>query len=510
MENALSNIEFPEIFIGIVAPVGVDIKSTIFEYSAYFKSKGYDVITIKVTDYFPSIKRSLRIDLPLHNSPTDKRIESYIDFANYVRKEFEDDSILAAYTVFRITRLRQNAMKSEDNISYSKRVFLIHQFKRKEEVDLMRSVYGVSFFQVSVYSRRDSRIDYLSRQLAHEQNNTDSGKYHSTANDLVNRDQHETAEAHGQRVGKIFHDADFIINCDELGQNAIKEQIVRFCELLFSSNKISPTKLEYSMFAAKAAALRTLDLSRQVGAAIFRPTGEILSMGSNEVPKAGGGTYWCDEPPFDAREYIRSEDSNDKRKREILKELFTVSNPGGDFEEYFNSAVIQDSQFMDALEYGRIVHAEMNAITDAARLGIPLKDAILYSTTFPCHMCAKHIVSSGIKEVVFLEPYPKSLAADLHSDSIQIEGTGRGAYDGYGAVMFRHFAGVTPRRYRELFERSSRKRSGTFIEHIAGKARPNVNLFAPFYAELELLVIRSGTRALDRLLDNRMIEQSEE
>ena len=41
------------------------------------------------------------------------------------------------------------------------------------------------------------------------------------------------------------------------------------------------------MFAAKAAALRTLDLSRQVGAAIFSADGEIISMGSNEVPKAG-------------------------------------------------------------------------------------------------------------------------------------------------------------------------------------------------------------------------------
>ncbi len=165
---------------------------------------------------------------------------------------------------------------------------------------------------------------------------------------------------------------------------------------------------------------------------------------------------------------------------------------------------------MDALEYGRIVHAEMNAITDAARLGIPLKDAILYSTTFPCHMCAKHIVSAGIKEVVFLEPYPKSLAADLHSDSIQIEGTSRGAYDGYEAVKFRHFAGVTPRRYRELFERVSRKKGGNFLEYISGKARPNVNLFAPFYAELELLVIKSGTRALHRLLNKRTLNHSED
>jgi deoxycytidylate deaminase len=90
---------------------------------------------------------------------------------------------------------------------------------------------------------------------------------------------------------------------------------------------------------------------------------------------------------------------------------------------------ISDSQFMDALEYGRIVHAEMSAISDAARNGRAIKDTVLYSTTFPCHMCAKHIVAAGIAKVIFLEPYPKSLASDLHSDSIEIENSDRGQYD---------------------------------------------------------------------------------
>jgi deoxycytidylate deaminase len=82
---------------------------------------------------------------------------------------------------------------------------------------------------------------------------------------------------------------------------------------------------------------------------------------------------------------------------------------------------IRDSQLMDALEYGRAVHAEMSALCDAARCGCSVKGAILYCTTFPCHMCAKHIVAAGIAKVVFLEPYPKSLAFDLHADSIQVK-----------------------------------------------------------------------------------------
>ena len=83
---------------------------------------------------------------------------------------------------------------------------------------------------------------------------------------------------------------------------------------------------------------------------------------------------------------------------------------------------------MDALEYGRTIHAEMSAISDAARLGRALKGTILFCTTFPCHMCAKHIVAAGISEVIYLEPYPKSLAGELHGDSVEIEGQSRGEF----------------------------------------------------------------------------------
>ena len=87
----------------------------------------------------------------------------------------------------------------------------------------------------------------------------------------------------------------------------------RFCELIFGSNEISPTKLEYGMYAAKGAALRSMDLSRQVGAAIFTSRGEKLSLGSNEVPKAGGGTYWPDDD-VDDRDFKRGGDGNEEKK----------------------------------------------------------------------------------------------------------------------------------------------------------------------------------------------------
>lgn len=509
MQNALERLEFPEIFIGIVAPVGVDTKPTIQAIRQYFSRNEYDVFEIRVTDYFQNIKKALSIDLPLSPKPADKRIGEYINFGNKVREKFTDDSVLAAYTIFRLAKLRSREFTRKKQISYQNKVYILHQFKRPEEIELLRSVYGRLFYQISVYSKRSSRINHLTYRISHDHDSADHLAFNPVASELIATDENEKKNTHGQRVSKLFHQADFIVNGDTPENDGVEKQIDRFLELLFSSNQISPNKQEYGMFAAKAAALRTLDLSRQVGAAIFRPSGEIISMGSNEVPKASGGTYWCDELPYDAREYTRQTDSNDSRKREILSEIFKATGSNMSFDDFLKLEDVKESQFMDALEYGRIVHAEMSAIVDAARLGVSLAGATLFCTTFPCHMCAKHIAAAGIKRVIFLEPYPKSLASDLHPDSLEIEGGSRGRYDSYDAVKFEHFYGVTPRIYRELFERGSRKSDGVFESYIKGNKRPNVHLLAPYYAEFETRVIKRGFEAYEEILAKRQKEQEE-
>ncbi len=258
--------------------------------------------------------------------------------------------------------------------------------------------------------------------------------------------------------------------------------------------------MEYGLFAAKAAALRTVDLSRQVGAAVFTPNGEIISLGSNEVPKAGGGTYWCDEE-FDDRDFVRRKDSNDYRKREIFGEIARLIAPKENPTKLLRRRKVRESQLMDALEYGRVVHAEMCALTDAARCGHSVRDALLFCTTFPCHICAKHIVAAGIGRVVFLEPYPKSLASDLHSDSIQVEGGDRGHYNNFPAVQFEHFYGVSPRRYREIFERFKKRKDedGALIEYMSGSAQPIIEIKFPFYSQLERYFSETLLRPLNEI-----------
>jgi len=72
----------------------------------------------------------------------------------------------------------------------------------------------------------------------------------------------------------------------------------------------------------------------------------------------------------------------------------------------------------DTFELGRAVHAEMDAILSCARTGAATHGARLFSTTFPCHNCAKHLLDAGIVEVQYVEAYPKCMAFPLHSDAI--------------------------------------------------------------------------------------------
>ena len=63
------------------------------------------------------------------------------------------------------------------------------------------------------------------------------------------------------------------------------------------------------------------------------------------------------------------------------------------------------------------VHAEQNAIIQAARLGISLSEATLYCTHHPCVICAKMIINSGIKRIVFKYGYPDEFAMQLFKEA---------------------------------------------------------------------------------------------
>jgi cytidine deaminase len=77
----------------------------------------------------------------------------------------------------------------------------------------------------------------------------------------------------------------------------------------------------------------------------------------------------------------------------------------------------------------------------------------MYVTTFPCHECARHIVFAGIDRVVYVEPYPKSLVAELFRDSISVDPE----VEGGQRVDFVPFVGVAPSLYTQAFRANQKQ-----------------------------------------------------
>lgn len=269
------------------------------------------------------------------------------------------------------------------------------------------------------------------------------------------------------------------------------ESLLRFTELVFGNTFHTPAKDEQGMFCANGAALRSASLARQVGAALCRGDGTVIGLGVNEVPKFSGGLYW-DDDSFDGRDFRSGHDTSARMRETLLADILdrlqrnqwlAESRKTSHVTEMVKEAlrdgkdgeppIMNGAQFTSTIDFVRAVHAEMAAITDAARHGVATKDCVLYTTTFPCHDCAKHIVAAGIKRVVYLEPYAKSLIGELYADSIVVDGEGQCG----DKVPFEPFVGIAPKRYSDLFTlagRSRKNKDGTVKTWRRSGSLPNI------------------------------------
>ncbi len=68
-------------------------------------------------------------------------------------------------------------------------------------------------------------------------------------------------------------------------------------------------------------------------------------------------------------------------------------------------------------ELCRGLHAEQNAIIQAALYGVSLNGAVLYCTNLPCSICAKMIINAGIKNIVSIKGYPDDMAKGFFKEA---------------------------------------------------------------------------------------------
>ena len=143
----------------------------------------------------------------------------------------------------------------------------------------------------------------------------------------------------------------------------------------------------------------------------------------------------------------------------------------------------------------------MEALSACGRIGSSTIGCSMFVTTFPCHNCAKHIVAAGIERVIYVEPYPKSLAPSLHDDSLAID-----EEDAKGKVRFLPFVGVAARRYFDLFSMrlssglpTKRKKDGRPITWDRRTALPRVRMSPWGYIAREDIAIGEYNAAMEAI-----------
>ena len=481
-----------ELVIGLVGAVGTEIKQVATLLADRLKdSFGYTVVHIHIsTDIIPTVAS---VDTTKKGAGEFDRISKLMDAGNEARQQSNNNSILALGVAAKISQLRKLAVGSGPS-PRPRVVYLVSSLKHPEEVSCLREIYSEGFYLIGVHCDQKRRLDYLinSKRLLHD-----------LASKLIDRDEDEHLP-HGQRTSDTFHLSDFFVRIDE-NQDRLKNSIWRILDILFGHPYRTPTFDEYAMFMAFAASLRSADLSRQVGAVIARDH-EILSSGANDCPKFGGGQYW---PEYDTttsevkdyptgRDYTRGEDSNKVEQQRIIQDILSRLPDGLDKEGIRKA--LEVSRITDLTEFGRVVHAEMEAILCCGRNGICTRGARLYGTTFPCHNCAKHIVAAGLNRVIYIEPYPKSKAAEFHSDSLSfgysdsdLVATSMEAPD--EKVSFVSFVGVGPRRFFDLFSMrlgsghqiERKTREGQIVSWNQAASKLRIQMLPCSYLELELL-----------------------
>lgn len=491
--------EFPEIFIGLVGPIGTDHKEIIRLLTEALRDVNYKAETIrfsKLLHAYPKYQHLAEI------KKEEERYRKHMEAGTEVRKMFGQGSALAQLAISEIWSLRgklrpdDGREKTDSQIQnpIPRQAYILSSLKHPDEVVFLRRVYGSNFYLIAVHTPREHRIFTTATKIAKSHFQSDPQAWRAEAEALLTIDEKEDGEKLGQNVRGTYPNADFFIVART--NKSMREGIERFIRLVFGSPFESPTIDELSMMHAKSSAMRSADLSRQVGAAIVGVDGRIVATGCNEVPKYGGGQYWGHDGN-DCRDFQLRRDPNAMLADETLVEVLGRLMESPSIEEVSkkmlqgmidgindkgSAGIFEGSRVTNVIEFGRIIHAEMAAVTQAARFGLPVQDTTLYCTTFPCHMCARHLIASGITKVVYIEPYPKSLVRELYPDSIVVDPEAERP----GFLSFVPFAGAAPRRFAEFFEKTKRKDSSGYANTWdKSKAAPSESRLVSIYTTQE-------------------------
>ncbi len=494
--DALSKATSHDLVFAVVGHAGAGASWVAQALADGLRSHHYEPVIVKlsklIADAATLIDSTRWTDLVTLPSPSAKRTMRLQEAGNWLREQY-GGTFTAALAIKYMYDQRQRVGVD------TRLAFLIDSIKNPVEVDALRKVYGRSFYTVSVVCGPELRRSRLRSKYKTDQ---------ADVPELMRRDEAQRP-GFGQHVRKTLQAGDFFVNNEAVvsagGPGPLDQSLARFLQIVFGTEVVRPTRDERGMYAAWTASLRSSCISRQVGAAILSPDGQLIATGTNDVPRYGGGVYeesetgdtndhrcFCYPKPADDEPsgFCR----NDKVKKAILAEAIKKLREAGVLAAKASdddiASALQQTPLNDLIEFSRAVHAEMDAIVSLARSGAAsTREGTLYCTTYPCHSCARHIVAAGIRDVVYIEPYLKSRAVELHDDTI-VESTVPPERDS-SHVHLRLFTGVAPRRYSVLFEkRTELKKDGRLHLCVESDALHTDPIFTKSHLEFEQLIAK--------------------
>lgn len=473
-----SHSERAEIVIGLVGALGTDLKFVARALREALATVGYSTSVVRVSDLIDSLAGD-RVQT------FDTTMDRLMEAGDELRRTMGHGSAAARLALAKIGAERAEATgtgtQDDQFIEREAHATIVRQLKHPEEVRLLRSVYGPRFVLIGGWAPLEERTNAVLQRLERDHPGQPAGWYANQQRELMERDEKDEDEPLGQRVRATFELADAYLAL--MPGVALQPDCNRLVRLLFGAPFETPTAAEQAMYQASGARLRSADAGRQVGAVVVDEDGEIVVSGTNEVPRAGGGQYWPTDEP-DNRDFRYGYDINDRQKlkmlTEVLQHLATAgwladAQAGQLPQELARQALhgpLADSQLGDLLEFGRIAHAEMAAICTAARRGRALRGLTMYTTTYPCHECARLIIATGIAKVVYVDPYTKSQVREMYRHEVA-----DGPYAGTDKVVFEPFVGIAPRLYQQVFAMFDRRRdpvTGDYEDWEPAFARPRL------------------------------------
>ncbi len=250
-----------------------------------------------------------------------------------------------------------------------------------------------------------------------------------------------------------------------MGDSEIADKIIRYLALIFDTGCTKPTDDEVMMNLAYTMAMKSNCICRQVGAVIEGKDGYVVGAGWNDV---GEGKISCGlreikdiKIPyndkygrvFDVSVEEKISELIDKYGKEqfcfCFKDEYSARKLAGKIKNIAGEnklpkhckELIEKELDVKRLEYCEALHAEENAIVQTSKIGgMGLKGGKMYTTSFPCELCAKKIQQVGISEVIYTEPYPGNISEPVYLHNV------------FSKIKTRQFEGVMPHSYFKLFK----------------------------------------------------------